>query len=156
MLRRFISGLVIVTVSVSTAFAEWRVTSEKDRLTGATVKTAWLRATNNEQTQLAIRCLIDPLVGGLYVEILTPIQFTRGRLAFRYRLDDQPVETRYIPPRSDGWGVQVLNRADEALGAKRMRIELLPGNKAGLFYEFDLTGIDKVMREMQCQETRTY
>lgn len=149
---RFIAIFLLLTTP---ATASWRITSEQDRLTNAVTKSAWLSAAKNETgttAELAMRCLNDDLVGGLYLEVLTSFQFTRGRVGLRYRIDDRPVQARYLPGRSDGYGVAFINRISEIRGAKRLRLELLPGNRAGMFYDFDVSGIDKIIRDMRCRE----
>lgn len=138
------------------AMAEWKVESYKDRMTDREVKSATLDALkpdNGIGATLIVRCMINDVVGGLYLELRTTALFTRGRMGLGYRVDDGQINDRFMSVSPDRRGMALFAKPRELFDGKRLRLELEPANSTKLFYEFDLRGTRKSLSSIPCKET---
>ncbi|MGJ5203625.1 hypothetical protein [Bradyrhizobium sp. HKCCYLR20261] len=148
----------LLIASAMPARADWTVTSQRDRLTDKDRKTASLPAARPDHgvtARLVISCLEDRLVGGLILAIETSAVFTRGRMGLRFRVDEQEPEARFMPVNAHGTGMEQWADPDDLRGARRLRVELQPARSPNLFYDFDLTGVDKALAAVPCTRTRS-
>ncbi|WP_316191295.1 MULTISPECIES: hypothetical protein [unclassified Bradyrhizobium] len=139
------------------ARAEWVIASSKDRLTDKETRIASVAAARPDQgvaARLVVRCLEDKLVGGLIMAIETTASFTRGRMGLRFRIDHRDPEARFMPVSGSGKGMSQWLDPEELRGARRLRVELEPARSPNLFYDFDLTGVDKALGAIPCVRSR--
>ncbi|MEY9358970.1 hypothetical protein ABH994_001691 [Bradyrhizobium yuanmingense] len=148
---------LMASLAASPAAAEWRISSSKDRLTDKESKVATLEAKapdHNVSARLVVRCLADKLVGGLTLSIETSARFYPGRMGLRYRVDGREPVPRYMPVDATGSGMSLWADTDELRGARRIRVELEPYRAPNLFFDFDLTGVDKAFASIPCNRTK--
>ncbi|MET4206871.1 hypothetical protein [Bradyrhizobium sp. LA2.1] len=156
-MRRAIVVVLTTLLACSPVAADWSITSYKDRLSDRDVKVATLPAKERDHgvfARLVINCLESPVVGGLVLSIETGSRFSRGRMGLSYRVDQREVVPRLMPVNSNGNGMSSWAQPEELEGAKRIRVELSPARSPTLFFDFDLTGVDKAMNAIPCVRTR--
>lgn len=87
----------------------------------------------------------------LIVAIETNTAFTRGRMGLVYRLDNDEPTPRYMPVDANGRGMSLWMQSDELPGKKRLRVQLEPARSPNLFFEFDISGVDKALAAVPCK-----
>ena len=139
------------------AHAEWRIKSFLDRLTEKTVKSARVEAKQEDRgirASLVIQCLDNRLVGGHIVSLHTSERLTPGRIALYYRLDDGDNVTRFAEVGTDLMSISLQGNITDGLissnTAKRLRIELFQLDGPKLYYDFNISGMAKALREVPC------
>lgn len=156
MLNRFFTTAILAILSAPAAHAEWRVTSHKDRLTDKRESVATLTAIQADHgvaARLRIHCLAADTAGGLVLAIETTATFTRGRMGLRFRIDEGAAQNRYMPVAANGDGMSQWADPEDLRGARRLRVQLEPARSPNLFYEFDLSGVDKALDSIPCVKT---
>lgn len=144
-------------LAASPALAEWKISASRDRLTDKDFKIASLEAKaadHDVSARIVVHCLVDKLVGGLVLSIETSAQFYPGRMGLRYRIDQREPVPRYMPVNATGNGLSSWADTDELRGARRIRVELEPYRGKNLFFDFDLTGVDKTFAAIPCNRTK--
>lgn len=137
--------------------AEWKINSFNDRMTDSAIKTATVVAKSPDHgvsATIRVSCLRDKVVGGLIVSIETSAAFTPGRMGLVYRLDNDEPTSRYMPVDANGRGMSLWMQSDEFPGKKRLRVQLEPARSPNLFFEFDISGVDKALAAVPCKRTR--
>ncbi|HWV44085.1 hypothetical protein [Pseudorhodoplanes sp.] len=141
-----------IAALVVPAGASWRISEAKDRMTGKNESWAALAAKNPDQGMTADLELSCAAGGRLFtVKLSAPL--TRGKISARLRADDGPVQNLAgLRVYSDPHRIPIVTapRLDLA-GRKRFRVELFPTGSPPLFYDFDLTGIDRAMAAVRCR-----
>jgi hypothetical protein len=153
-------GIAVVCAALlfatAPAGAVWKTGSARDRMSDKDSTWVYVIATKPDRgigASIVIRCMDDPVVGGLYVELKTSAKFSRGRLGLRYRVDDGEPQNRYMPINSNGDGMSLFARPNDLAAGKRMRLELQPAGSSNLFFEFDISGAREAFQSIPCRET---
>jgi hypothetical protein len=149
--------VAVVFFASAPSVAGWKIDSFKDRMTDKTVKVATLpaqAADHGIQARLEIRCLVSKLVGGLILSLETTASFSPGRMGLVYRIDNSEPKARFTTVNSSGTGMSLWGEPEELLGGKKMQVEIQPARSTNLFYEFDLSGVDKAVASIPCLKTR--
>jgi hypothetical protein len=150
--------IAVVMGGVTTpCHAEWKINSFNDRMTDSSIKTATLAAKapdHGVSATIQVSCLRDKVVGGLLVSIETDATFTHGRMGLIYRLDNDEPIGRFMPINGGGRGMTSWMQSDEFSGKKRLRVRLEPSRSPNLFFEFDISGVDKALVSVPCKRTR--
>lgn len=150
-------AIFIAMILAAPCHAEWKINSFNDRMTDSTIKTATVAAKapdHGVSATIRVSCLRDKVVGGLIVSIETNAAFTPGRMGLTYRLDNDEPIPRYMPVDADGRGMSLWMQSDEFPGKKRLRVQLEPARSPNLFFEFDISGVDKALAAVPCKRTR--
>lgn len=130
------------------AGAFWQISEAKDRMTGK--NESWAAVAAKAPDQGVTGHLEMVCHGGsrfYFVRLSAPM--TRGRIAANLRSDDGPVRpTTGLQVFSDPHRISLLTTDP---GRKRFRIELFPTGSPPLFFEFDLTGIEKAIAAVRCR-----
>jgi hypothetical protein len=134
------AAVAVFLTMTAPAAAGWKIDAAKDRMTDKNIKTAWVAAVDpasGAKARLEVSCFDDPLVGGLFIQLRTNHRFSQGKMGLSYRVDDGPVENRYMRVTADGmagWG-----DARAVLKGKRVRVRLEPFNAKELVFDLFLT-----------------
>jgi hypothetical protein len=87
---------------------------------------------------------------GLYVAIRLSENMPVGA-TISWRIDEQPVHYQYMPElRSTSMSAIHELSPDTLKRAKRLRVQWTASTGTVLFYDFDVTGLDKVMSQIPC------
>ncbi|MCC8980821.1 hypothetical protein [Bradyrhizobium acaciae] len=150
-------AIVVVMSLITPCHAEWKISSFNDRMTDSTIKTATVAAKAPDHAVSAtirVSCLRDKVVGGLIVSIETDAVFTLGRMGLTYRLDNDEPTPRYMQVDANGRGMSLWMQPEEFPGKKRLRVQLEPARSPNLFFEFDISGVEKALAAVPCKRTR--
>lgn len=144
------TGLAWIAAILATvpAGASWQISGGKDRMTGKNESWAALAAKNPDQ---GVTAALEMACGAgqrfFFIRLSAPM--TRGRIAANLRSDEGPVVpmTR-LEVFSDPHRISLLTINP---GRKRFRVELFPTGSPPLFFDFDLTGIEKAKAAVNCR-----
>jgi hypothetical protein len=143
----------VAIVFATPAFADWQVHSSKDRMTEKSVKYATLSAKAPDHgVSASIELTCDGMDGRRSFTVKLSERMTRGYITGKVRLDEHKVrQLASLRTYADPYRIPLITAPPyDMWGHKRFRIELFPTGSASLFYDFDLTGIDKTISVLPC------
>lgn len=149
-LERMFAAVAVAAVVVSPALAEWKVESFKDKMADKLVKYAVLQSKAPENgvfAALEISCMDEQRL--FQLKLSSPL--SRGRISVNMRVDERKVRPILLNVFSDPYRIAFITAPPFDLwGRKRFRIQVFPIGGPVLFYDFDLTGIDKAISPLAC------
>ncbi|WP_461326055.1 hypothetical protein [Bradyrhizobium diazoefficiens] len=151
-------AVIAMVAGSSTAHAEWKVQARNDRMSDKAVKWATLDAKAADHGILAALVLTcDGLDGARLFAVRLSSPLTAGAISARLRIDDNKVRSLVnLRTYSDPHRIPLITAPSYDLwGRKRFRIELFPRGGPEVFYDFDLSGIDKAIAALPCNRAPT-
>jgi hypothetical protein len=134
---------------VSNALAEWRIQQLTDRMTDRVFRFANTPAkepSSGVSAELNIGCFD----ARLYVSVQLSEKMPEGA-TISWRVDEKPVRHQPMPQVHSTSSSAIHGLAPEYLRqAKRVRLQWVASTGTALFYEFDVTGADKVIARIPC------
>lgn len=150
--RGTLCAVTVAAVIALPANAEWNVQAFKDKMTDKPVKYAVLQAKAPESgvsAALEISCMADQRL--FQLKLSSPL--SRGQIGVNMRVDERKVMPRILNVFSDPYRIAFIAAPPFDLwGRKRFRVQLFPTGGPVLFYDFDLTGIDKAISAIACNK----
>ena len=139
------------------ANAAWKVDSYKDRMTERVTKYASLPAKASDHgVSATLELTCGGLDGNRQFALFLSTPFTRGEISARLRLDEGKVRLLGLRTFSNPRRFPIITApAYDLWGKKRFRVELSPRGSQPLFFDFDLTGIDKAIAALPCNKRPT-
>jgi hypothetical protein len=154
---------ICLIASPSIASAAWKVETGKKAMTTfpplvGKIATVPAKAPYKDTTaRLQLECFISPQLTGLQFGIVLSKRPPNGFMAWRYQYDGAPAVkkgpySRALPPESISLGDAKSAEVKGLIGAKRLRLTLLPADGSELSYEFDVTGAADAIKAVRCKE----
>jgi hypothetical protein len=143
---------------ISDASAEWRVDQYTDRMTDEVVKFAVADAkalSGSIAGSLLLLCDTASaealhVPAHLYVAIRLSEDMPVGA-TISWRIDEQPIRYQYMPEVRSTFMSALHELSPDALKhAKRFRLQWTPSTARGVFYDFNVSGLDGVMSQIPC------
>lgn len=160
MIRFLIAFSLIVVPSI--ASAAWKLDTNKKGATfrplGGKIATVSAKAPyKGTGAHLQLECFVSPQLSELSFHVVLSKAPPNGFMAWRYQYDEAaPVQTkpysRALPPESISLGDAASAEVKGLIGAKRLRLTLLPADGSELPYEFDVTGAPDAIKAVACKE----
>ncbi len=153
-----LGALAALLAGSGDAAAEWTIKSYTDRMSDQTVRYAKVAAkqpSHGITASILLFCAKDRDLGGYKLQISISARIAAREVKVRYRFDSRRVRRRSLPVDRDLQTIHIVsydaNDFLRARNAKRLRLEILPIGGPELFYEFDISGMDEVLRAMPCK-----
>jgi hypothetical protein len=154
-LRAWRFGLLTsLAICTSQAFAGWKIETQIDRMTDKPTKWARLEAKATDRgitAELQLMCLADKLVGGHKLYVRLSERMTPGEMGIDWRIDDGTTEPMFARVTTDLQSLDLPRVVNAIAGARRLRLQIQPTGGPVIFFEFDLTGSTKAMRDIPCE-----
>lgn len=149
-MKRFLAA-ALVLVAASPASAGWKVDSFKDRMTDRPSRYAISPAKEPDRgipAQMRVGCMN----GAPMISLDMGAELTRGQIGVVWRFDEEPQRPVFLRVFSDPRSVPFVG-VDPAqfVGKKRFRLQIQPTGAQPLFWEFDVSGLGKVLPDIQCK-----
>jgi hypothetical protein len=114
---------------------------------------------NGVLAQLRLECFTHPELTGIQFGIALSKKPPNGFMAWKYQYDEKPpVQTkpysRSLPPEVITLGDATSAETEGLVGAKILKLTLLPADGSQLPYEFDVTGAADAIKAVGCKELR--
>jgi hypothetical protein len=114
---------------------------------------------NGVAAQLRLECFTHPELTGIQFGIVLSKKPPNGFMAWKYQYDEKPpVQTkpysRSLPPEVITLGDATSAETKGLVGAKTLKLTLLPADGSQLPYEFDVTGAADAIKAVGCKELR--
>jgi hypothetical protein len=114
---------------------------------------------NGVTAQLRLECFTHPELTGIQFGIVLSKKPPNGFMAWKYQYDDKPaVQTkpysRSLPPEVITLGDATSAEIQGLVGAKVLKLTLLPAEGTQLPYEFDVAGAADAIKTVGCKEFR--
>ena len=145
-------------VVASSAEAEWRLDQFTDRMTDEVHTYAFVRAnepSDDVTATLRIRC-VEGIKGVFRTRLAISVSLSEKMpegVYLSWRVDEHSVQHRHMPKASSG-NFSMVGDAEALRQAKRFRLQWLAPNGRALFYEFNVSGIERVMAQIPCADNR--
>lgn len=155
-LKAAVAAISAATLSVG-AVQAWTIEKSVDRMTDKPTVTAWLKAKDKDKdtvVELLLGCFEDKLVGGHVVVLSFSRRLGVGRVSYRFRVDNRETETRFSAVGRDLSSLLATPRPDELKGGKRLRLEVFPTIGSPMFFDMDISGVDKALSSIPCKNER--
>ncbi|MGY3449779.1 hypothetical protein [Bradyrhizobium sp. USDA 4353] len=150
MKRWAVWAFAFVVAAASPTRAEWGVRTYRDKMTDKTGKYAVLQAKASDRG-IAAALEIDCMAGHRPFHLKLSSPLTRGKVSLNMRVDERKVRPIILNVLSDPHQIAFITAPPFDLwGRKRFRVQVFPAGGPVLFYDFDLTGIEKAISGLDC------
>jgi hypothetical protein len=159
-IRKWIKLIAVIAAlaAISTPLAaDWNVTRYIDDRTRQAFNIATLPATN-QQAQIRLRCINDRIFPDIVLaQPVAPPDIVRIRASQQF--DTAPATSRMVALYDKGrelwlWSDQPYSTLLRIARARRLLVEVFPPEGEARSFEFDLTGADKVVPQVQCAQPK--
>jgi hypothetical protein len=142
--------MIALLLVCAPAAAAWKVDSVTDRMTDRQNRVASVPAKDPDHgidARLRLACMN----GAPMLSVDLGAQLTRGQIGAVLRLDDGQPRPVFLRVFANPQTVPLVGTAPaEFSGKKRFRLQLMPTGSQALFWEFDISGMGKVLPEIRC------
>jgi hypothetical protein len=133
------------------ASAEWQIQASKDRMTDNVARSATVQAKAPDQGVSA-----DLYVGCMNGEPMAQARLshplTRGRIGTVWRFDEGPQRPAFLHVFADPNSIPFVGvPTADFTGKRRFRFQIQPTGGPSLFYDFDISGLERVLSSIKCK-----
>jgi hypothetical protein len=148
MMRLVIAAAAIVISGQATA--DWRVDSVRDRMTDRQLSAASVQA-NAPDRGIPARLRLACMNGAPMLSVDLGAELTWGQIGAVWRLDEGPQRPVFLRVFADPQSVPLVGTDPASFaGKKRFRLQLQPTGSQAFFWEFDVSGLEKVLPKIRC------
>ena len=114
---------------------------------------------NGVTAQLRLECFKLPELTSIQFDIVLSRKPPNGFMAWKYQFDDKPAVrtkpySRSLPPEVISLGDATSVETKGLIGAKTLKLTLLPADGSQLPYEFDISGAVEAIKAVDCKSSR--
>jgi hypothetical protein len=143
-------AIAVMAVSCLPASAEWKIETSKDRMTDKITRSAAVLAKAPDQG-IAAELYVGCMNGEPMAQARLSHPLTRGRIGTVWRFDEGPHRPAFLHVFADPNSIPFVGvPTADFTGRKRFRVQIQPTGGPNLFYDFDISGLGKVLPSIRC------